>query len=49
MIHNDKDKFSKLVERIASQTGFYAPLMEKDYYMTILLNINLILVGRMMK
>jgi predicted nucleotidyltransferase component of viral defense system len=38
MIHNDIDKFSKLVDRIASQTGFYAPLMEKDYYMTILLS-----------
>ena len=38
MIHNDKDKFSKLVDRIASQTGFYAPLMEKDYYLTILLS-----------
>ena len=38
MIHKDKDKFSKLVDRIASQTGFYAPLMEKDYYITILLS-----------
>ena len=38
MIHNDKDKFSKFVDRIASQTGFYAPLMEKDYYLTVLLS-----------
>ncbi len=38
MIHKDKDKFSKLVDRIASQTGFYAPLMEKDYYLTLLLS-----------
>ena len=38
MIHKDKDKFSKLVDRVASQTGFYAPLMEKDYYLTILLS-----------
>lgn len=38
MIHNNKDKFSKLVDRIASQTGFYAPLMEKDYYLTLLLS-----------
>jgi predicted nucleotidyltransferase component of viral defense system len=38
MIHNDKDKFSKLVDRVASQTGFYAPLMEKDYYLTLLLS-----------
>ena len=38
MIHKNKDKFSKLVDRIASQTGFYAPLMEKDYYLTLLLS-----------
>ena len=38
MIHKDKDKFSKLVDRVASQAGFYAPLMEKDYYLTILLS-----------
>ena len=38
MIHNDKDKFSKLIDRAASQTGFYAPLMEKDYYLTLILS-----------
>jgi len=38
MIHRDKDKFSKLVDRIASLTGFYAPLMEKDYYLTLFLS-----------
>ncbi|MHB1274936.1 MAG: nucleotidyl transferase AbiEii/AbiGii toxin family protein [Candidatus Humimicrobiaceae bacterium] len=38
MIHNDKDKFSKFVDRAASQTGFYAPLMEKDYYLTLILS-----------
>lgn len=38
MIHSDKDKFFKLVDRIASQTGFYAPLMEKDYYLTLILS-----------
>ncbi|MHB8279279.1 MAG: nucleotidyl transferase AbiEii/AbiGii toxin family protein [Candidatus Humimicrobiaceae bacterium] len=38
MIHNDKDKFSKLIDRIASQTGFYGPLMEKDYYLTLILS-----------
>lgn len=38
MIHRDKDKFSKLVDRIASVTGFYAPLMEKDYYLTLILS-----------
>ena len=38
MLHNDKDKFSKLVDRTASLTGFYAPLMEKDYYLTLILS-----------
>lgn len=38
MIHNDKVGFAKLVDRIATQTGFYAPLTEKDYYLTILLS-----------
>jgi len=38
MLHNDKDKFSKLVDRIASLAGFYAPLMEKDYYLTLILS-----------
>ncbi|OVE73613.1 hypothetical protein BVX93_01260 [bacterium B13(2017)] len=41
MIHKDKEKFSNLVDRVASLTGFYAPLMEKDYYLTLILsNIN---------
>ena len=38
MIHNDKEKFRDLVDRIASMTGFYAPLMEKDYYLTYILS-----------
>lgn len=38
MIHNDKDKFRDLVDRTASTTGFYAPLMEKDYYLTYILS-----------
>ena len=38
MIHNDRDKFLKLVDRIASLTGFYTPLIEKDYYLTLILS-----------
>ena len=38
VIHNDKDKFRDLVDRTASMTGFYAPLMEKDYYLTYILS-----------
>jgi len=38
MIHKDKEQFFTLIDRIASLTGFYAPLMEKDYYLTLLLS-----------
>jgi len=38
MIHEDKEQFFTLVDRIASLTGFYAPLVEKDYYLTLLLS-----------
>jgi len=38
MVHDDKDKFRDLVDRAASMTGFYAPLMEKDYYLTYILS-----------
>ena len=37
-IHDDKDRFRDLVDRTASMTGFYAPLMEKDYYLTYILS-----------
>ena len=37
-IHEDKERFLKLVDQIASQTGFYTPLMEKDYYLTLILS-----------
>jgi len=38
MIHEDKEQFFILIDRIASLTGFYAPLIEKDYYLTLLLS-----------
>ena len=38
MIHEDKEQFFTLIDRIASLTGFYAPLIEKDYYLTLLLS-----------
>jgi len=38
MIHEDKEQFFTLIDRIASLTGFYAPLVEKDYYLTLLLS-----------
>src|SRR5271157_4976623 len=38
MIHSDKDKFRDLVDRTAAMTGFYSPLIEKDYYLTYILS-----------
>ncbi|HPL96478.1 MAG TPA: nucleotidyl transferase AbiEii/AbiGii toxin family protein [Smithella sp.] len=38
LIHHDKVKFRDLVDRAATLAGFYAPLMEKDYYLTFILS-----------
>jgi len=37
ILHNDRDEFLKMLERTSGQTGFSLGLLEKDYYMTILL------------
>ncbi len=34
----DKDRFKKLIEAASSETGFRQDLVEKDYYLTLLLN-----------
>jgi len=38
MLHNDKDEFLKILERTSAQTGFPLRLLEKDYYITIVLS-----------
>lgn len=38
MLHRDKEKFIEVISRAASLTEFYAPLMEKDYYLTLILS-----------
>lgn len=38
MIHDNKDEFLNILERTAGQTGFSLWLLEKDYYITILLD-----------
>ncbi len=38
MIHNNKDEFLKVLERTSAQTSFPLGLMEKDYYITLLLS-----------
>lgn len=38
MLHNDKEEFLKILERTSAQTGFPLRLLEKDYYITIILS-----------
>ncbi len=38
MLHNDKDNFLKTLETTSSQTGFPLLLLEKDYYLTVVLS-----------
>ena len=38
MIHNNKDEFIKALERASKRKGFLLPLIEKDYYLTLILS-----------
>ncbi len=38
MIHNDKEEFLKVIELAAKRKGFLPLLMEKDYYLTLILS-----------
>ncbi len=38
MLHTDKEEFLKILERTSAQTGFPLRLLEKDYYITIILS-----------
>ena len=38
MLHRNKDEFLKILERTSAQTGFPLRLLEKDYYITIILS-----------
>lgn len=38
MIHTNKDEFIRVLERAAAQTGFPLYLLEKDYYLTLILS-----------
>jgi len=38
MIHDKKEEFVAMVERAAKQKGFLLPLIEKDYYLTLILS-----------
>ena len=57
MIHENKEEFIKILERAVKKKGFLLPLMEKDYYLTLILSranelsedLILILDGRIRK
>jgi predicted nucleotidyltransferase component of viral defense system len=38
MIHENKDEFIKALERASKKKGFLLPLIEKDYYLTLVLS-----------
>ncbi len=38
MIHENKDEFIKSMERASRKKGFLLPLIEKDYYLTLILS-----------
>jgi predicted nucleotidyltransferase component of viral defense system len=38
MLHSNKDEFLKILERTSAQTGFTLRLLEKDYYITVVLS-----------
>jgi predicted nucleotidyltransferase component of viral defense system len=38
MLHSDKSEFLKVLERTSAQTGFPLRLLEKDYYLTLVLS-----------
>ena len=38
MLHNDKEEFLRVLERTSGQTGFPLRLLEKDYYITVVLS-----------
>lgn len=41
MLHKNREEFIKILERAAKNKGFLLPLIEKDYYLTLILsNIN---------
>ena len=39
MLHKDKDEFLRILERTSAQTGFPLRLLEKDYYITLMLSV----------
>ncbi|MDD4525818.1 MAG: nucleotidyl transferase AbiEii/AbiGii toxin family protein [Lachnospiraceae bacterium] len=38
-LHKDKDKFRDIVEQVANRTGRSTAVIEKDYYVTLILKL----------
>ena len=38
MIHEDRKQFIDVINITVQRTGFRAPLLEKDYYLTLILS-----------
>lgn len=38
MLHKNRDDFVRTLKQVAMQTGFLLPLVEKDYYLTLMLS-----------
>jgi len=47
MIHTNRDEFIKILERTSAQTGFPLAMLEKDYYITLILSGINILSGKL--
>ena len=37
MLHNDKETFEQVILKVSEETGIEAGIIEKDYYLTLLL------------
>ena len=44
MIHENKDEFIKALGRASKKKGFLLPLIEKDYYLTLILSKRMMLI-----
>ena len=38
MLHKNKEDFTRTLNQVAMQTGFLLSLVEKDYYLTLMLS-----------
>lgn len=46
-LHNDKELFQEVIISTAEDLGLVVPIVEKDYYVTMILKRLQLLIGRM--